>query len=118
MKLHQHKSLRSNFGILTNLFTPTKNKTRRGMTMFKSKLDEITGNAGFDPRNLALTKSGAITLKGTPVARIACVKRKKGGFHVIGRAGGLLPVTFEELKSGLRGLGYTGLKNGAIRCNL
>jgi len=113
MKLQQHKTLRSNFGILTNLFTPTRNKTRRGMTMFVSKLDKQTGAATYDSRPLGMTKSGAVTFSRTKVAKVACVKRTKAGYHVIGRTG-ILPVTFGELKRGLKGLGYTGIRSGAI----
>lgn len=119
MKLKSHSALRSNFGIINNMFKPTRNKTRKGMSVFKSKLEEITGAEKFDPREIGLTKSGAIThaSRSLPV-RVACVKRVSGGYRVIGRTGGILPVTFGELKAGLRNLNYTGIRMGAINVSL
>ena len=106
MKIPYIKPVRSL--ALDTIFKPSKNKTRRGLTKFVSKLDQMTGNDRFEPRN---STYNVLTKKFETVVnrRIAVVKSKgKGRFHAIGF--GPFEGTFDALRNALAGAGFTHTK--------
>lgn len=116
MKLQTIRPVRSL--CLETIFTPTRNKTRRGMHPFKSKLEQITGESrGYDPRTFnynPLTKRDEIF---DPNKRITLVKTKgKNRFHAVGL--GEFKGTFAELKETMRSNGFSGYRFCGKVCQL
>jgi len=110
MKIPSIKSVRSI--ALDNIFTGKKVNTRRGLSRFQSKLDNITGANSFNPRTInynPFTKEMEVAKNG----RITFVRKNKSGYHAVG-LGQIAAANFEEVKSTLREKGYSAARVGGL----
>lgn len=107
MKIQTIRPVRSLFP--SDFIKPSKNKTRRGMTMFKSPLGNTMGeNKEYDPRRFSYNPLSE-RMEVVHNRRIAVVRNKgKGNFHAIGF--GPFKGTFPEFKTALKAAGYTHTK--------
>jgi hypothetical protein len=85
---------------LDTIFKPSRNKTRRGLNPFKSKLEAISGLNRKDIRP---------TTYNLATRRIALVRTKgKAKFHAVGF--GEFSGSFPAFKIELKRAGYTGIR--------
>lgn len=111
MKLQEIRPVRSIDLAATAFFKPSKNKTRRGLNPFHSKLEDITGaSKGFEPRNFETRispRAGNHTTVVVQPVRITRVKTLgKNRFHAVGV--GPIEGNFEAVKSRLKSENFTG----------
>jgi len=102
---------------LETLILPSRNKTRRGLHPFKSKLDEITGaHKGYEPRSMTYNGDTGVQ-EAVTSSRITFARTKgKNRFHAVGI--GEFAGTFGEFKEEMKRRNFTGYRMFGKICSL